>query len=96
MKMDKKTALHDLQAIKEGFMEDTRGSYPICLDYAIEAVANQKPEGKWIDCGVAADGFPVFKCSVCGRIIATYQPLLNNFPFCHCGAEMQNAKEEVK
>lgn len=32
-----------------------------------------------------------YKCSVCGREIKTYDGL-REFPYCHCGAKMENAE----
>lgn len=40
MEMSNKQIVEDLKAIKAGFMEDTKGSYPICLDKAIEIIEN--------------------------------------------------------
>ena len=36
----KEQAIEDLQSLKEYFMEQTEGSAPMCLDYAIEALKN--------------------------------------------------------
>ena len=40
MEMSYKQIVEDLKAIKAGFMEDTKGSYPVCLDKAIEIIEN--------------------------------------------------------
>lgn len=34
-RMDDKTCRHDLECIREYFMEQTGGCCPVCLDYAI-------------------------------------------------------------
>ena len=31
----------------------------------------------------------VYKCSKCGRLIATLPSKLADYPFCHCGADMR-------
>lgn len=36
----KELAIEDLQSLKEYFLEQTEGSAPMCLDYAIEALKN--------------------------------------------------------
>lgn len=46
-----------------------------------------RPQGEWLNNGVGC-----FKCSICGRGIATSISENNpskDYPFCHCGAEMK-------
>ena len=46
-----------------------------------------RPQGKWLKYGVGG-----FKCSICGRGIATSISEENpskDYPFCHCGADMR-------
>lgn len=33
-----------------------------------------------------------YKCSKCGRLIATLPSKLVDYPYCHCGAKMENAE----
>jgi len=50
-----------------------------------------RPQGEWLKYGVGG-----FKCSICGRGIATSISEKNpskDYPFCHCGAEMNEVKE---
>lgn len=49
----------------------------------------RSPQGKWIKSGKTT-----FFCSECGREINT-KPFTrpDNFPFCHCGAEMKGVTE---
>lgn len=45
--------------------------------------------GEWQFIRKTADGGD-FKCSVCGRIVTTNSFVrIENFPFCHCGADMR-------
>ena len=39
--MKYKTAINDLKTVKEFFMEESGGSYPLCLDTAITACQKQ-------------------------------------------------------
>lgn len=55
------------------------------------AVANgtpyeERPKGKWI----YDNYWHRYKCSVCGRMVETapYENPVENYPFCHCGADM--------
>ena len=46
----------------------------------------ERPQGKWVRNGVGS-----FKCSLCGRGIATSiseEKPSKNYPYCHCGAYM--------
>ena len=58
-----------------------------------KSATTERPKGEWIDSGVTADGFQVFRCSECGRQVATFEALLYRYPFCHCGAEMKGGKD---
>lgn len=54
----------------------------------------ERPEGKWI---YEYDDF--YHCSICGRVICTEWDKLslkNDFPFCHCGADMKGGAENEK
>ena len=58
------------------------------FDRVTKALANQVPEGEWLTAGVGA-----FKCSICGREIATSiseKKPAKEYPYCHCGAKMIN------
>lgn len=48
-KMDDEVCVHDLEAIREYFLEETGGCCPICLDYAIAVLRvriNEREEEK--------------------------------------------------
>ncbi len=50
-------------------------------------LTEEPPKGKWM-----RDGVGMFKCSECGRRICTSvseDNPHNDFPFCHCGADMR-------
>lgn len=55
---------------------------------AVKLLPYEERQGKWIKSGKTT-----FFCSECGREINT-KPFTrpDNFPFCHCGAEMKNLK----
>ena len=44
--MDKYTVVHDLEVLKQDFIKRTGGTYPVCLDYAIEAVKKQEDKDR--------------------------------------------------
>lgn len=55
----------------------------------------ERPHGEWARTGL--DYFNNFyKCSLCGREILLSQGdnLLEEYPFCHCGADMRKGSEE--
>lgn len=61
------------------------------LNYAIELINDiERPQGEWI----LVDDTEKFiaKCSVCGRIEDSR--LVKDYPFCHCGADMQKGGAE--
>jgi DNA-directed RNA polymerase subunit RPC12/RpoP len=78
-------------------MKDERNSSVMALALAIEALRNERPQGKWIK--ITKDGtIPVeYICSACGRkIFDNYEhqiPQSEFYPFCHCGADMRGDKE---
>lgn len=57
---------------------------------AYERGKKERPKGKWIR---QPSSKTIFFCSVCGREINT-KPFTrtDNFPFCHCGADMREAE----
>lgn len=44
--MNNQDCVNDLIAVKEAFMEQSQGSYPVCLDYAIAQLA-KSDVAKW-------------------------------------------------
>lgn len=51
--MTDEICIHDLEEIRDYFMEQTGGCYPVCLDYAIAVlrVKNNRKEDKNEDSG---------------------------------------------
>lgn len=63
--------------------------------------AHARQKGEWIK--VKEDRMSIdmsgeiatrYKCSKCGRMIATFPSKLADYPFCHCGADMRGKKNE--
>lgn len=57
------------------------------FDRVMSALKESRPKGRW-----TRDGVGLFKCSECGRRICTSiseDNPHNDFPFCHCGADMR-------
>lgn len=59
----------------------------------------ERPQGEWVKVkeermmvDMAGGLVTRYKCSECGRMIATLPSKLENYPFCHCGAEMRGAE----
>ena len=54
----------------------------------------ERPKGEWIE---TQRGIHVtdYKCSCCGRTVRddTGYNVANDYPFCHCGADMRGEKE---
>ena len=64
------------------------------LDMAIKALEQEHPKGKWIklDSYDRRDHF--YACSECGRLINIIcNAHLEDYPFCHCGADMRGAED---
>ena len=64
------------------------------LDMAIKALEQEHPKGKWIkiDSYDRRDHF--YACSECGRLINIIcNAHLEDYPFCHCGADMRGAEQ---
>ena len=51
----------------------------------------ERPHGEWIKSKEWMKGTitTIYKCSECGRTIATMPNRLDEYPFCHCGADMR-------
>ena len=59
--------------------------------------AEQDPKrikGEWKLSSISEIGKDWYKCSVCGRKIHTIEKMLKEYPFCHCGADMQGEENE--
>lgn len=62
----------------------------------------QKKQGEWIkvkedrmSIDMSGEIVTQYKCSECGRMIATLPSKLSDYPFCHCGAEMKVKEEKA-
>lgn len=65
---------------------------------AILGLPSAEPErkkGKWIE---LANTNHTYICSVCGRILVNIiddkKTVTKNYPFCHCGAKMEEVEDE--
>ena len=73
MIMTDEVCVHDLEAIKESFIEQTNGSFPVCLEYAIGRLKSTEPAKNWImkqekhrtAKGVVDAVFYIYRCPVC-------------------------------
>lgn len=56
----------------------------------------ERPHGEWVKSKEWMTGTitTIYKCSECGRTIATMPNRLDEYPFCHCGADMRKGEEE--
>lgn len=74
--------------------------YDLLVD-VVEAEEEQEPKtGHWMlndNQGVQAVGRLTYHCSECGREISSKYhgkiSLLKEYPYCHCGAKMQEVEE---
>lgn len=61
----------------------------------------ERPQGEWIkvkeermSVDMSGEIVTRYKCSKCGRIIATFpNKLAEYYPFCHCGAKMKGGAD---
>ena len=61
--------------------------------------SNDRPQGEWIELKTNPPeffGHKFYICSLCNREIDIILPegSLNDYPFCHCGADMRGKEEE--
>ena len=66
----------------------------LLTDYfnGVPSAEPERKKGHWIEQGLIPYEGIRRRCSVCEKVYATYEP----FDFCpNCGAEMQNAKQEL-
>ena len=63
---------------------------------AYEEGKNDRPKGKWLTIEDRNGEVVLAECSKCGRTInVTCGKTLADYPFCHCGAEMKEAENEL-
>ena len=56
--------------------------------------AYERPEGEWVFKDLH-NGKTWYECSICGRKIHVRDKAeLSDFPFCHCGAELKEKKND--
>ena len=96
--MTNEEALTTLESMDE-FAHVCQGKDFEAIRYAIKLLQGRKPQGEWVRTHlVCAEGYNgedifEFKCSICGRTHRTTQNLIQvDFPFCNCGARMENEK----
>ena len=76
------------------YEQGNMGEQKEALDMAIKALEQEHPKGKWIklDSYDRRDHF--YACSECGRLINIIcNAHLEDYPFCHCGADMRGAED---
>lgn len=86
---------------------NSNGDKDYCMESLRDFVTELPPVtpahkvGKWIYVGrpngMSAVGTNVYQCSVCGREIGTkygWKTVGNEFPFCHCGADMRGSGDD--
>lgn len=94
--ISQQAALDILDEFADKSIEVVGGSYERARK-AMCDLASAQPErktGRWIQCTV---GLMVteYKCSECGRTVRddTGYDVYKDYPYCHCGAEMQKDGE---
>lgn len=98
-------AIYDLDAaFDDNFELDYGRCYKTDLDkmaMELPPVTPKQRTGKWIlndNQGVQAVGYLTYHCSECGREISSKYhgktSLLNEYPYCHCGAKMEEGSGE--
>jgi hypothetical protein len=60
-----------------------------CLDFDEE-----RPQGEWLHNGINVEGMDLYRCSICNRSIVTWSSRIDEYPYCHCGADMQKGGVE--
>ena len=72
--------------------------YLDAFNMAVEALEQEPPLpkiGRWIQQQGYLGPAHSYECSECGRTIYAEDDDLSDFPFCHCGAKMENANERT-
>lgn len=92
--IDADTLIKKLQYVYSCDYIDSKSKEGIASDIIDEidnAPTVEPKKGKWIR---QAESRTIFFCSNCGREINTYPfTRTDNFPFCHCGADMRGDEE---
>ena len=61
----------------------------------LSSITPTRPTGKWIKMPLIEAGQTYsHECSLCGRRILITDVGLSEFPYCHCGARMEESEEE--
>lgn len=78
------------------FMSRGRSTANIMQDILdLPSVQPTRPTGKWIKMPLIEAGQTYsHECSLCGRRILITDVGLSEFPYCHCGARMEESEEE--
>ena len=99
--MTNKEAISELEIMLKGCDYDEQFE---ALDLAIKAL-EERPQGEWVVDGTMYRGGEVssitYRCSLCRRRITwiniesgkTNEEFLQEYPFCHCGADMRGGEE---
>ena len=61
--------------------------------YSLPSVKPTRPKGEW-KLVREINGVCMYKCSLCGRLVLAFRGgVLENYPYCNCGAEMEANNE---
>ena len=74
-------------------------NYSMGYQDGVRKVLSERPQGEWIELKTNPPeffGHKFYICSLCNREIDVILPegSLNDYPFCHCGADMRGKEEE--
>lgn len=75
--------------------ERTRLEELTAFVWELPSVQPTRPTGKWVKMPLIEAGQTYsHECSLCGRRILITDVGLSEFPYCHCGARMEESEEE--
>lgn len=75
-----------------------RAAFEKGFELGLEKAPKERKTGKWIRQGGIHNMYTCYACSECGREIEMYynfgriptdEDVINEFPYCHCGAKME-------
>ena len=78
----------------KGILED-KDYKRLCHALDLEKAEQEQKSGKWIvgrifPTKVGDENLIEYRCSECDRTIRCTESQLVNYPYCHCGAEMES------
>lgn len=92
-------AISVMKRLHKGYLDltDNRRIYKECfivldsIEASIRALGDERAKGEWIGVKTSCDiGHRFYYCTKCGREIDLIEgERLEDYPFCHCGADMR-------